>query len=149
MFSYQLLYHPDSFIIDEDRILSIFEHISRVVDVEQRGILNIAFLSDEEIQSLNATYRWIDKTTDVLSFHYFDDFSGLADDEVAGEIIMSESRIVSQASDHIHSNEIEFETMLVHGILHILGYDHETDDDYEEMWKIEKPIRDKFNLTKN
>jgi uncharacterized protein (DUF1786 family) len=57
MFSYQLLSHPNSFIIDENRILSIFEHISRVVDIEQRGILNIAFLSDEEIQAFNKTYR--------------------------------------------------------------------------------------------
>ena len=56
--------------------------------ITQRGILNIAFLPDEEIQILNREYRGIDKTTDVLSFHYFDDFSDLDPaTDIAGECI--------------------------------------------------------------
>ncbi len=59
---------------------------------------------------------------------------------------MSESRIRSQSVDHGHSEASEFETLAIHGILHILGYDHEDDDDYKAMWQIEKPIRIKFGL---
>ncbi len=147
MFSYQLLAHPDSFTLSESRIMEIFQCIAEAVDIPQKGIINIAFLSDDEIQAFNLAYRWIDKTTDVLSFHYFDDFSDISDDDIAGEIIMSESRIVAQAIEHMHSDDTEFQTLLIHGILHILGYDHEEDDDFAEMWQIEKPIRDKFNLT--
>jgi ssRNA-specific RNase YbeY (16S rRNA maturation enzyme) len=100
MFSFQLLNHPESFSIDEHRIARIFEMVSSSVDIAQHGILNIAWLTDDEIQALNRDHRGIDSTTDVLSFHYFDDFSDLSGDQVAGEIILSESRIVSQALEH-------------------------------------------------
>lgn len=146
MFSYQILSQPTSFVIDEARIASIFEYIAKVVSVPQKWVLNIAFLSDVEIQSFNKAYRGIDKTTDVLSFHYFEDFSSISKDEVAGEIIMSESRIQEQSVEHAHSLLSEFEILAIHGILHILGYDHEDEEDYEEMWKIERPIRDYFGL---
>ncbi len=115
--------------------------ISSSLDIPQHGILNIAFLSDDEIQVLNRDHRGIDSTTDVLSFHYFDDFSDLSADQVAGEIILSESRIVSQALEHWHSCERECEILIIHSILHILGYDHETDEEYDEMWTIESPLR--------
>jgi probable rRNA maturation factor len=115
-----------------------------VVPKVQNGILNIAFLTDEEIRVLNRDHRGIDKTTDVLSFHYFDDFSDLGSDEVAGEIILSESRIQEQAEEHKHSRERECEILVIHSILHILGYDHETDEEYVEMWKVESPLRDQL-----
>jgi probable rRNA maturation factor len=136
MFSFQLLNHPESFIIDEPRIARIFEMIA-IVPETQKGILNIAFLSDDEIQVLNHEHRGIDSTTDVLSFHYFDDFSDTRADETAGEIILSESRIISQAIEHGHSSQKECEILVLHSILHILGYDHETDEEYAEMWEIE------------
>ncbi len=147
MFSSQLLSEPITFSIEKIRISEICNYIADIVDIPQGWVLNIAFLSDEKIRTLNNQYRQIDSTTDVLSFHYFDDFSILWEDEIAGEIIMSESRIISQAKEHQHSERTEFEILFIHGILHILGYDHEMEDDYETMWKIEKPIREFFKLT--
>jgi probable rRNA maturation factor len=90
MFSFQLINHPESFIVDEVRLFEIFRHISKNIDIPQKGILNIAFLPDNEIQVLNKQYRNIDSSTDVLSFHYFDNFSDISDDEIGGEIILSE-----------------------------------------------------------
>ena len=148
MFSFQLLSNPETFSIENIRIYEICSYIASVVDIPQSGILNIAFLSDEEIRVLNNQYRSIDSTTDVLSFHYFDDFSSIWEDEIAGEIIMSESRIVSQAKGHHHTEREEVEILLIHGILHILGYDHENDTDYEQMWEFEEPTRRHFWLTK-
>jgi probable rRNA maturation factor len=147
MFSYQILNHPESFQLDEECILSIFESVSDCVDISQKGILNIAFLSDDEIQVYNREYRWIDSTTDVLSFHYFEDFSDIAESDIAGEIILSESRILTQSSDHQHTPHMETEILILHGILHILWFDHETDEDYASMWKYECTIRDKLKLT--
>ncbi len=140
MFSFDLLNYSESFSLDTSRIEYIFDMVSSIPEV-QNGTLNIAFLSDDEIQILNREHRGIDSTTDVLSFHYFDDFSDLSIDQVAGEIILSESRIVSQALEHGHSRSRECEILIIHSILHILGYDHEDDDDYEEMWAIELPLR--------
>lgn len=143
MFSFQLINHPESFMLDESRIAYIFDMVA-VVPEAQNGILNIAFLTDEEIRILNRDHRGIDKTTDVLSFHYFEDFSGLGPDEVAGEIILSESRIQEQALEHGHTNQKECEILILHSILHILGYDHETDEEYRDMWEIEWALREEL-----
>ena len=113
----------------------------------QNGILNIAFISDEEMQNLNKNYRGKDASTDVLSFHYFEDFSEITPTDIAGECIFSESKILSQAVEYGHTPKEEFEILLIHSILHILGFDHEDDEDYEDMWKWEKEIREKFELT--
>lgn len=147
MFSHELLSSPADFVLDTGRISEIFAYIAQVVDIPQKGIMNIAFLSDDEIQVLNREYRQIDRTTDVLSFHYFDDFSAVEEDMIAGEIIMSESRILTQASEHGHTARQECEILIIHGILHILGFDHEDDDDYVEMWKYESLIRTHFGLS--
>lgn len=143
MFQYQIINHPESFTLDESRIARVFELVSSVPDV-QNGILNIAFLGDEEIRVLNRDHRGIDKTTDVLSFHYYDDFSDISPDDIAGEIILSESRILAQALEHQHTPQKECEILVLHSILHILGYDHEGDEDYENMWKWEGELRGKL-----
>lgn len=146
MFSFELLNTPESFTLDHSRISDILFRISKEVKTPQNGTLNIAFLSDDEIQVLNKQYRGINTSTDVLSFHYYDDFSGAIHDDIVGEIILSESRIHSQAEEHEHTVIHEAEILIIHGILHILWYDHECDSDYESMWEIEKNIREKMNL---
>jgi ssRNA-specific RNase YbeY (16S rRNA maturation enzyme) len=83
MFTFEILNHPKSFTPDLSRIENIFQLLTISVDISQQGIVNIAFLSDEEIQMLNKEHRSIDKTTDVLSFHYADDFSQTKPAEVA------------------------------------------------------------------
>lgn len=151
MFTPLLLNSPSSFTPRPEVIETIFRAISEQVDIPQSGTVNIAFLSDEEIQELNKTHRGIDKTTDVLSFHYFDDFTGLTDEEIAGEIIMSESKILSQAEEYGNTSEAEFAKLLIHSTLHLLGYDHEDDQEYEEMHteeqKIEKILLEKMGVS--
>lgn len=140
MFSFQFINHPKSFTIDEVRISEIFRHIAETVDIPQKGILNIAFLPDSEIQILNDQYRSIDDTTDVLSFHYFENFRDISDDEIAGEIILSESRIIIQALENNLTSSRECEILVIHSILHIIGFDHETDVEFQEMWKYEEKL---------
>jgi probable rRNA maturation factor len=141
MFSPHLIHPHLTFDLDERYIKNIFSSVSEVVEKSQNGIINIAFMNDDEMQRLNREYRKIDKTTDVLSFHYFDDFSGVWSDEVAGEILLSESRIGAQAKEHWHSQGKETYILILHGLLHILGYDHESDDEYREMWEVEENLR--------
>jgi ssRNA-specific RNase YbeY (16S rRNA maturation enzyme) len=100
MFAPIIVNHPASFTLDTSHIDEIFQLISSSVDRDEQGIVNIAFLSDSEIQSLNCKHRGIDSTTDVLSFHYFDDFSLVSRDDIAGELVFSESKIISQAKEH-------------------------------------------------
>ena len=150
MFTPSLLNPPDNFTIRPEIIEMVFRSISEHVDIAQAGTVNIAFLWDTEIQSLNNNYRGIDKTTDVLSFHYFEDFEWLKTEEIAGEIIMSEVKILAQATEYGNTPEAEFTKLLIHSTLHLLGYDHEDDEEYEEMHakelKIEKILLEKIGV---
>ncbi len=139
MFSYFLLNKPD-IDIKEEIIDKIFKEVSNIVNKKQKWILNIVFLDDDSIKNLNKKYRNIDKTTDVLSFHYFDDFSNLKNEDIAWEIVMSINKIKSQAKEYAWTEEQEFYKLLIHSILHILGYDHEEDNDYTIMHELEKRI---------
>lgn len=147
MFQFSLVNQPAHFALSDTRIQEIFAYIAKVLPKPQAGTINIAFASPEEMQSLNRDYRGMDRTTDVLSFHYFEDFSVLSDEEIAGECIFLEEKILSQAEEFAHSAEAEFEILLIHSLLHILGYDHETDEDFEVMWHYEAPAREHFGLS--
>lgn len=139
MFNYNLLTKP-SFNINEKYLDSIFKNIFNIIKKEQRWTLNIVFLDDNSIKKLNKKYREIDKTTDVLSFHYFEDFSNLKNEDIAWEIILSENKIISQWKDFWLWNEKEFFKLIIHSSLHILWYDHEKDVDYQIMEKLEEKI---------
>ena len=139
MFKYILNSTP-SFNINTKLIDSIVDIISKVVNKEQKWTLNIVFLDPYSIQKLNNNYRNVDKTTDVLSFHYFDDFSNLNNEDIAWEIILSEEKIKSQGKEYNLWEEKEFYKILIHSILHILWYDHELDNEYKIMQDLEDEI---------
>ena len=139
MFGYSIVTKP-YFSIGEKTIDNIFKTISSTIKKEQFWILNIVFLEPYSIKNLNKKYRNIDKTTDVLSFHYFDDFSKLKKDDIAWEIVMCEDKIKAQALEYSLWEEKEFYKLLIHSVLHILWYNHETDYDYKIMQEFENSI---------
>lgn len=136
MFKYEIITKP-KFDINLEIVNEIFKEIEKLIEKKQAGTLNIVFVSEEEIKNLNNTYRWIDKSTDVLSFHYFDDFSWIKDDEISWELIFCEEKIKVQAVEYWLWEEKEFYKLLIHSILHILWYDHEEDKDYIIMQDLE------------
>ena len=132
MFSYQIIDNKN-LEIDTNAIDNIFTSISNTIDDSQIGVINIVFVDDEKIRELNKTYRNIDKATDVLSFHYFDDFSDLKADQIAWEVVVSINKIELQAHEYWVSQEQEFYKLLIHSLFHILWYDHIEDHDYKTM----------------
>lgn len=128
------------FDLDQKRMAAIAEALESSALEVQRGTVNVAFVDDETMRTYNRDYRGVDKTTDVLSFHYFEDFSECSPDEVAGEILLSESRIREQAPEYGNTAEEETYKLLVHSLAHLLGYDHETDEEYEEMRVVETAV---------
>ncbi len=104
-------------------------------------------MNKKSIQELNKDHRGIDKATDVLSFHYFDDFSELTTDDIAWEIIMCEEILIEQAIEFELGNDGEFYKLLIHSILHILWYDHEKDDEYEIMHRLEEMVAKEVGIT--
>lgn len=139
MFKYNIINKPN-IEVDTNIIDKILITISNSIELKQNWILNIVFLDDNSIKNLNKQYRNIDKSTDVLSFHYFNDFSNLKDDDIAGEIILSQTKIIEQWKTYWLWIKWEFYKLLIHSILHILWYDHENDEDFVLMQKQEDEI---------
>ena len=104
-----------------------------------RAEVSIVLTGDDEIQRLNRQYRSIDKPTDVLSFPLRSAQSadsapaipGLA--EPLGDVVVSVDTATRQAQEHAHSLEDELSLLVIHGILHLLGYDDETESGAEMM----------------
>ncbi|MDR3574962.1 MAG: rRNA maturation RNase YbeY [Anaerolineaceae bacterium] len=110
--------------------------------------LTIAVKDDIQVRRLNKQYRQIDATTDVLSFeaHDLNPESGLI---YLGDIIISYPKTLSQSitADHPVSSEIQL--LVVHGMLHLFGYDHSEPEDKEKMWMVQKNILDHLGITIN
>ena len=139
MFGYSLVNTPD-FNIDTKVIDNVFTAISKIVEQPQKWILNIVFLNKKSIQELNKNHRGMDKPTDVLSFHYYTDFSKLNSDDIAWEIILCEEIVIQQWKEYGLWSQWELYKLITHSALHILWYDHEDDADYETMNTLEKEV---------
>lgn len=148
MFHYNLVNIP-SFEVDKEVLNKISKTVEKIVKNPQSWTLNIVFLNPEEVKILNKEHRGIDKTTDVLSFHYFYDFKKFKEDETVWEIILNEEKIFSQSKEYKITVEKEFFNLVIHSTLHILGYDHEIDEDYKIMYDFEcKVWEEVFNEKK-
>ena len=101
--------------------------------------IELVITTNDEIQQINKEYRNIDKPTDVLSFPY---------EEMPmtplGSIVVSEELVITKAKEFGHASQDEFTLLFIHGLLHLLGYDHEIDSG--EMRAEEEKIIHKFNL---
>ena len=139
MFKYNLTSMP-SFHINTKCIDNILNNIYKIVLISQKWTLNIVFLDQDSIKKLNNKYRKINSSTDVLSFHYFNDFSDLSDKDIAWELIFCEDKIKTQGVSYWLWEEKEFYKLFIHSILHILWYDHELDNEYKKMQELEDKI---------
>ncbi len=104
--------------------------------------IELILTTDEEIRELNKTYRNKNKATDVLSFP-LENIPGMP----LGSIVISVDTAKKGAEEFGHSIEDEIKLLFIHGLLHLLGYDHEIDNG--EMREKEKEIIEKFNLPKS
>lgn len=139
MFYYRVV-NKAKFEFDDIVVKNIFKVISKRVAKKQSWNINIVFLTPKEVQELNKNYRKIDKTTDVLSFHYFHNFENFKKNDTIWEIILNEEKIFSQSKEYKISIEKEFYNLVIHSVLHILWFDHEEEEDYEVMYKLESEI---------
>ncbi len=140
MYSLQVIDFPNNLPLEEDVMTVIIDALLQTTGIEQMGIVNVAVIPDERMRELNRTYREIDSNTDVLSFHYFGTADVIRPDEVFGEILFSETKILEQATTFGHTPTEEVYRLLTHGLLHLQGFDHETEEEYEIMWEHEQYI---------
>ncbi len=113
--------------------------IAKIAPAAAKGELCVAIVSNRRMRSLNRQFRGKDYATDVLSFP--SDERGFL-----GDIVIAEGVAVAQAKFAGHSVATELKVLALHGLLHLLGYDHEADDDDGRMARAEARLRKKAGL---
>ena len=110
---------------------------------------SIVFVDNEKIQFLNKNYRNIDRITDVISFA-FEDNERIVYNNVRflGEIYICIPRMIEQSIEYGHTETRELAFLTVHGLLHLLGYDHMTEDEEKEMFALQEVILNEYERTK-
>lgn len=101
---------------------------------------NIIFVDNEYIHELNKNFRGVDRETDVISFALLDDKTFPLDENILGDIYISYEKAYEQATSYGHSREREFCFLALHGLLHLLGYDHMTESDEKIMFSLQDEI---------
>ncbi len=107
--------------------------------------VNVTVCDDAEIHQINKEHRNIDRPTDVLSFPFYD-FDTPDQLTLLGDIIISYDTAYRQADEYGHSPKREFCFLAAHSALHLLGYDHETEEEREEMEAKQREILDELQI---
>ena len=122
---------------------SFAEAATSLISETNNQSATVVFVSDKKIRELNKTFRGKNSATDVLSFPFeADEFE--TDENNLGDIVISVEQAERQAQENRLDLETEIKQLILHGILHLCGYDHETDDG--EMNAKELELRDKLRI---
>lgn len=131
-----------------DYLNEVINHTLEVMDAKE-SIFTIIFVTPEEIHELNKQYRGVDRVTDVISFALEDAHDvSLSDVRVLGDIYICIDRMKEQAIEYGHSETRELSFLTVHGLLHLLGYDHQTKEDEEIMFGLQRKILSDLNINR-
>ncbi|MDP4526124.1 rRNA maturation RNase YbeY [Bacillus halotolerans] len=123
--------------------------------VQDQAEISVTIVTNEDIQQINKEYRGKDTPTDVISFALEEEgeneveIVGAEMPPVLGDIIISADRTREQAEEYNHSFKRELGFLAVHGFLHLLGYDHMTKEEEEEMFTKQKDLLDAYGLKRS
>ena len=123
--------------------------IKRVLEHEKvkEAFFEISFVDEDTIQELNRDYRGIDRVTDVISFALEDKKDNFQSEiRFLGDIYICIPRMKEQALEYEHSIKRELSFLTVHGLLHLLGYDHRNEDEEKIMFGLQEEILNEENI---
>ena len=145
----------DKIDVTEELKALVIKAVNSTLSVEkvpEKVEVSIALVDDKYIQELNRQYRNVDAPTDVLSFAMRERAAGednidFCEEELLGDVVISLERATMQAAEYGHSFEREVGFLVVHGVLHLLGYDHESDEEKKLMRQKEEEILKSIDLS--
>ncbi|MCI4128786.1 rRNA maturation RNase YbeY [Bacillus haynesii] len=144
--------------VPEDRLAEIeklLQFAAAEEGVADGAEVSVTIINNEEIQKINKEYRGKDYPTDVISFALEEDGEGEIEiigadmPPVLGDIIISVDKAQEQAEEYGHSLMRELGFLTVHGFLHLLGYDHMTEEEEKEMFTKQKEILNRYGLSRS
>ncbi|WP_044894759.1 rRNA maturation RNase YbeY [Bacillus alveayuensis] len=133
-------------------IEKLLNYAAEVENVQDGAEVSVTFVDNEKIREINRDYRGKDKPTDVISFALEEmgdgeiEIVGAEMPPMLGDIIISVPKAREQAEEYGHSFMRELGFLAVHGFLHLLGYDHETEEEEKEMFSKQEQILETFGL---
>lgn len=139
-----------NFVNERDDDVSKYKKIIKKVfkRVKSKMFFNVIFVDNDMIQQINRDYRGIDRVTDVITFALMENPNEImkgAEYEL-GDVFICVERALEQAKDYGHSIEREIGFLSVHGYLHLIGYDHMSEEDEKVMFKLQEEILAKAKL---
>ncbi len=132
----------------EDLVIKAAAAVLEEEGYDDEAEVSIVFVDNPRIQALNKQYRGVDSPTDVLSFSMQEGENIPGEDSLLGDVIISLETAVHQAEEFGHSVDREVAYLAVHGVLHLLGYDHMKEPDRKQMREKEEAIMQKINLSR-
>jgi probable rRNA maturation factor len=136
--------------VDGGWVKKIVRQVLKAEGVVPLYEVSLVFTDSEKVRQLNRDYRGVDESTDVLAFYMLpqkgaDSSFALPPDGVTrlGEVIISYPQAVAQAKEQGHSTERELALLVIHGVLHLLGYDHEEPEEESKMRERERELLEK------
>ena len=146
MNSFEIINETDQNNIEIEELKKIVEYTLKYQKVEN-SILNVIIVNEDKIRELNKNYRNKDSVTDVISFALEDDDTFIKTDiRVLGDIYICFKRAMEQAVNYNHSLKRELSFLTVHGILHLLGYDHMNEKDEKVMFGLQERILSEYGI---
>ncbi|MCK5181854.1 MAG: rRNA maturation RNase YbeY [Dehalococcoidia bacterium] len=140
-------------LVDSRWVKRIAKRVLKAEGVAPPYEVSLVFTDSETVRQLNRDYRGVDKPTDVLAFYMLpqkkaDSSFALPPDGVTrlGEVIISYPQAAEQAKEQGHSPERELALLIIHGILHLLDYDHEKPEEESEMREKERELGERCSL---
>lgn len=136
----------------EQDFLKISEKTTNVLKLDKNYTASVIFVDAKSIHEINKEYRGIDRPTDVISFALQDEqevYEMQEGEEELGDIFINVEAICSQAKAYGHSIQRECCFLFTHGLLHLLGYDHMSEEDEKEMFTLQDVILDDIVPKKN
>ncbi|HHX61918.1 MAG TPA: rRNA maturation RNase YbeY [Epulopiscium sp.] len=142
--------------------LEIIESVIKT-SIEEEGFsleveVSVTLTDNNEIKQINAEHRGIDRVTDVISFPQIDwtsielesnDYGNLpGEDIILGDIVISVDRLIEQAAEYNHSLERELGFLVAHSMFHLLGYDHVSEEEEQEMIHKQEKVLGKLGLVR-
>lgn len=134
--------------IDKGFVRKVVKHTLKKMEAEKSEV-NIIFVGLEEIHEINKAYRNVDRPTDVISFALEDtEDVTVYEERVLGDIYICLDKVHEQAKEYGHTEIREMAFLIVHGLLHLLGYDHMIKEEEKIMFGLQEEILNEMGITR-
>ena len=128
-----------------DYLDKVLEYVINKLNIKN-SYFSIIFIDDDKMHEMNKKYRGIDNTTDVLSFALNDNKRIDTPINTLGDIFVSIPKMISQSVCYCHSEKRELSFLVIHGLLHLLGYDHMKEEDEKIMFGLQNDILNELGI---